>query len=148
MSFIAPSPQTQAYLVSAFNTIAQHCGSDLIVLDKLSALEGAVLSYTERALVKSAAVACPAATTLAAFISGALQTAVGAAPAAGQLFTLTSAQDTSDTKFDSAKGSVPAVGDVFIYAGSGNIAYFGTTVAALDAALQPYTYRGAVLHRE
>lgn len=140
---ISKFPQGQAGLAAAFAAIANHCGPDPVVLDKLSALEGVVLSYTNRALAGSVSVACPAATALAAFLSGALGTAEGHVPVAGNVFTLTTAQDTSDTAFATAKGSAPAVGDVFIVTGTGaTVAYLGTTIAALDAALRPYTTRG------
>jgi len=136
-------PQSQSALALAFQTIANHFGPRSDILSRLSEIEGVLLGETKHLFDYSVRVACPASTTLADFISGALKTANGAVtPAAGLVFTLTTTQDTSDTKFYTAKGSTPAVGDVFVMTSGSAIAYLGTTVVALDAALLPYTYRG------
>jgi hypothetical protein len=145
---ISKFPQSQAALATAFQTIANHVGVNQAALDKLSDLSGIVSGEHIAYLGKSLSVACPASTALSAFISGALKTANGAVtPAAGVVFTLTTTQDTSDTKFDTAKGSVPAVGDVFAMTSGAAIGYLGTTAAALATALQPYTYRGSQLNK-
>jgi hypothetical protein len=140
---ITKAPQAQTALVTAFETVLNHLGPDPVVLQALSSIEGRILAQTARNLATSVSVACPASTALSAFISGALKTANDAVtPAAGLVFVLSTDQDTSDTKFDTAKGAVPAVGDVFAMTSGSAIAYLGTTVAALDTALQPYTQHG------
>lgn len=150
MAKITLQYQGQPALLNAFTAIASHCGGDMVALDKLSDLEGLVLRFSNMAINSALNVACPATTTLAAFLSGALETANGGkVPGANLSFTLTTAQDTSDTAFATAKGSAPAIGDTFVVNANGSsVSFVASSLSGLDTALQPYTYRGAVIGRE
>lgn len=99
----------------------------------LSSTAGAVTTYPASLDAIAVNVACPAATALAAFLSGALETALTHAPAAGNAFILTSTQDTSDTAFAVTKGSAPAVGDMFVVTGSGSTVRYVAPISVSDA---------------
>lgn len=140
---IAKAVIPHATLASSFQNIANHIGADNRALQALSELASLVIVETNRAFGKAPTVTVAGASLTALLLNtGAVGVALGRTAALGDFFVSATTADTTGTPLTTAKGSAPAIGDLWRVDSATAVTFLGNSLAALDAALLPYTYRG------
>jgi hypothetical protein len=138
-------PKSAATLATAFDTILEQIGQTAEVYDALTPVTALCVTVMRAAIARSISVAAAGA-NLNAFYTGALATAKGSAVIVGDVFTLSTTDDTTDTGLAGAKGSALAVGDVFVVTGVGvgtsDVTFLCSGLDDFVAAMDPYTSGG------